>query len=74
MTHFGKSCVTVTYLMENFYETNDLSDVICDECTKSSSKTRKYNFEKKKTVLKSPMQLIISLQRSNYNDEKNIFY
>ena len=35
-THLGKSCVTMTYLMDKFYETNELSDVICDTCTKSS--------------------------------------
>ena len=62
MTNLRKRCVTMTYLMNRFYETTELSDVICDECTNSSSTTRKSNFEKK-TVLKSPMQLRISLQR-----------
>ena len=42
-THLGKSCVTMLDLMEFFYETTELSDVICDECTKSSSTTRKSN-------------------------------
>ena len=69
MTHLGKRCVTMTDLMDKIYETTELSDVICDERTKSSSTTRKLNFEKE-TVLKSPMQLRISLQRSNYNIEK----
>ena len=31
MTNLGKSCVTMTDLMEFFYETTELSDVICDE-------------------------------------------
>ena len=60
-TRLGKSCVTMSDLMDIFYEITQLSDVICDECTKSSSTTRKSNFEKT-TVLKSPMQLRISLQ------------
>ena len=66
-THLGKSCETMKDLMDKFYETIELSDVICDNCTKSSLTTRKSNFEKKKTVLKSPMQLRIYLQRSHYN-------
>ena len=41
MTHLGKSCVTLTDLMDKFYETTELSDVICDECYRSSNKTRK---------------------------------
>ena len=48
MTHLGKSCVTMTDLMDKFYETTELIDVTCDECTKSISTTRKFNFEKKK--------------------------
>ena len=65
MTNLGKSCVTMSDLMEFLNETTELSDVICDECTKSRSTTRKSNFEKKQTVLKSPMQLRISLQISH---------
>ena len=57
----------MTDLRDKFDETNELSDVIRDNCTKSSLSTRKFNFEKKQTVLKSPMQLRISLQRSHYN-------
>ena len=34
---------------------------------------QKIQFEKKLSVLKSPMQLIISLQISNFNYEKNVF-
>ena len=45
-THLGKSCVTMTDLMDKFYETNELSDVICDTCTKPSVKIKKSNFEK----------------------------
>ena len=41
MTHLVKSCVTMTDLMDKFYEATELSDVICDECTKSSSTTIK---------------------------------
>ena len=32
-THLRKSCVTMTELMDKFYEMNELSDVICDNCT-----------------------------------------
>ena len=46
-TNLGKSCVTMTDLMDKFYETTELSDVICDNCTKSRITTRKSNFEKK---------------------------
>ena len=46
--HLGKSCVTMIDLVDKFYETNELSDVICDNGTKSSITTRKSNFEKKK--------------------------
>ena len=46
MTHLGKTCVTITYFMDAFYETTELCDVICEECTKSSSITRKFNSEK----------------------------
>ena len=35
-THLGKSCVTMKYLMNIFNETNELSDVICDECSNAS--------------------------------------
>ena len=45
-THLGKSCATMTDLMDKFYETNELSDVICDTCTKSRGTIKKSNFEK----------------------------
>ena len=67
--HLGKSCVTMIDLMEFFYEKTELSDVICGEYTKTSGTTSKTNFEKK-LVLKSPMQLRTSLQRSNFNERK----
>ena len=53
-SHLGKSCVTMTDLMDKFYETNELSDVICDTCTKSTVTIKISNFEKK-SVLKAPM-------------------
>ena len=71
-THLGKSCVTMKDFMDKFYETTELGDVICDNCTKSSIKTKKSNFEEK-TVLKSPMQLRTSIQISHLNVENNIF-
>ena len=45
-THLGKSSVTMTYLMYKFYEKSELSDVICEEYSKSIGKTSKTNFEK----------------------------
>ena len=50
MTHLRKSCVTMIDLMELFYETTELSDVICDECTKSSSITIQYLTLDRKSV------------------------
>ena len=72
-THLWKSCVTMIDMMVIFYETKELSHVICDTCTKSSVTIKKYNFEKKQSVLKAPMQLRISLQRSHYNEENDTF-
>ena len=72
-THLEKSCVTMIDLMGQFYETNELSDFICNTCTNSSG-TKKSNFETKKLVVKAPMQLRISLQRSEYNVETESFY
>ena len=42
-THLGNSCVTMTDLMNRFYEKTELSDVICEKCTKSSGTTSKPN-------------------------------
>ena len=58
--------------MDQFYETSELSDVICNTCTNSSG-TKKSNFETKQSVVKSPMKLRISLQRSKYNVETDSF-
>ena len=69
-THLGKSCVTMTDLMVNSFEKTELSDFICEENFKSSGLTSKENLEK--SVLKPPMQLRISLQRSDFNYEKII--
>ena len=40
MAHLGKSCVSMIDLMDKFYETTELSDFICYECSKSSSTTK----------------------------------
>ena len=72
-THLGKSCMTMKDLMVKFYETNELSYVICDTCTNASGKKQKSNFETKQSVVKAPMQLRISLQRSHYNMESDTF-
>ena len=47
-THLGKICVTMTDLMDKFYETTEFSDVICEECTNSSGTTSQTNFGRKK--------------------------
>ena len=64
--------MTMTDLMDQFYETNELSDVICDTCT-NSSVTKKSNFVTKQSVVKAPMKLRISLQRPEYNVETDSF-
>ena len=60
-THLGNSCVTMKYLMNKFYETNEFSDVIFDECSNVSGTEQGYNFETKQSVVSAPMQLRISL-------------
>ena len=50
MTNLVKICVTMTDLMDKFYDTTELSDIICDECTKPSSTTRKFNCERKNST------------------------
>ena len=72
-TRLGESCVTTTDLMDQFYGTNELSDVVCDTCTNSRG-TKKINFETKQSVVKASMQLRIYLQRSEYNVETDSFY
>ena len=54
-THLGKSCMTMKYLMNRFYETNEFSDVICDEYSNASGTEQKSNFETKQSVVKAPM-------------------
>ena len=44
--HLGKSCVTMTDLMDRFYLKTELSGVIYEELTKSSGTTSRTNFEK----------------------------
>ena len=63
-TRLRKSCVTMTDFMVKIYEITELSDVIYEECSKYSVLSSKANFEKKQSVLKQPMQLIIFLQHS----------
>ena len=63
-THLGKSCVTMKDLMCKFYETNELSDVICDEWSKVSGTEQKSNFETEQSIMSLPMQLIISLYKN----------
>ena len=61
--------MTMKDLMDKIYETNELSDVICDEFSNASGTEKKSNFETKQSVVKAPMQLRISLQISEYNVE-----
>ena len=58
-------------LMSKLYETNELSDVICDECSKVSGTEQKYNFGTKQSIVLAPTQLRISLQRTEYNVESD---
>ena len=44
-THLGESTVTMKDLMSKFYESNEESGVICDECSKVSGKNKKCNFD-----------------------------
>ena len=60
--------------MSKFYESNELSDVICDECSKVSGTEKKSNFESKQSIVSAPMQLRISLQRKEYNWETESFF
>ena len=60
-------------LMSKLYESNELSDVICHECSKVSGIEQKSNFETKQSIVSTPMQLRISLQRTEYNWETEIY-
>ena len=59
-TNLGKSCVTMTDLMDRIYETNELSDVICDTCTNSSLTTIKSNLKKNSTEITNATENISS--------------
>ena len=61
-------------LMSKFYKSNELSDVIFDECYKVSGTEQKSNFESKQSIVSAPMQLRISLQRTEYNVETESFF
>ena len=68
-THLGKGYVTMKDLMNKFYETNQLSDLICYECSKVSGTEEKCNFETEQSILSLPTQLRISLIRTEFNVE-----
>ena len=61
MTHLAKNYFNMNELVDKFYEKNEMSDIICEECSKLSGKTSKANFEKHHSVLKPPMNLRIFL-------------
>ena len=56
--------------MDIFYEKTELSDVICEHCSKFSGKSSKAKFEKHQSVLKPPMNIRIFSQRSEYSGER----
>ena len=60
-------------LMSKFYDSNELSDVICEECSKVSGTEQRSNFESKQEIVSAPMKLRISLQRTEYNVETEGF-
>ena len=74
MTHLPKNCVTMNEFMDKFYEKNELSHAICEECSKMSGKISRANFEKHQSVLKPSMILRIFLQRSEYNVERDEYW
>ena len=69
-THLGKSCVTMTHLMDKFYEKLILVMLYVKNAQSQSVQPVK-PILKKKSVLKSPMYLRISLQISNFNNNNN---
>ena len=69
MAHLANNCVTMNEFMDNFYENNELSDVICEHCYKLGGKISKANLKKHQSVLKTPMNIRIFLQGSDYNVE-----
>ena len=58
-------------LIDRFYEKTELSDAICEECSKLSGKSSRSNFEQHQSVLKPPMNLRIFLQRPEYNFKRD---
>ena len=60
-------------LIDKFYERIDLSDVICEKCSKNNGKTSRAKFLTNQSVLKTPMHLRIFLQRLEYNGVKYIY-
>ena len=74
MTHLVNSCVTMNKFMDKFCANTELIYVIYEHCSKLSSKSSKAKFEKHQSVLKPPMNLIIFLQRSEYNGVRDEYY
>ena len=64
MTHLDINCVTMNNLMDTFYLKTELSDIICEKFCKLSGKSSEANFENHQSVLNTPMQLRIFIQRS----------
>ena len=62
MTHLAYHCVIMNELMDKFYEKIDMSDVICEKCSKINGKINKDKFEKYQSVLNPQMQPRIFLQ------------
>ena len=51
----------------------ELSDVTYEEYSKSSDKISLTNFEKKQSVIKPPMELILFIQRLEFNFKRDEF-
>ena len=71
MTHLTISCVTMKELLDKFYETIELSDVLYENCSSINSKISNYRFEKYQSVLSPSLQLRIFLQISKCNGERD---
>ena len=69
MNRLDKDCVTMNESMDKLCEETELSNFICEECSRFIGKIIRDNFEKHKSVLNPPMNLIIFLQVSEYNFE-----
>ena len=61
ITHLANIHVTTNEFMDKVYVNNELSDVICEHCSKLSDKSHKANFEKYQSILKPPTNLRILL-------------